>query len=121
MSAATQRTDEPPGHPEMAKKKKKRSPEKLHRQVQDSLQALPYVIEDHRKKGKPVKAFMLRWVSAPMLRLMNRALSAKRYRGEEGEKRKQTDKMRRHLEQKQAAIKHVQGTMQKQQRRQRPQ
>jgi hypothetical protein len=105
----------------MAKKKKKRDPEKLHRQVQDSLQALPFVIEDHKKKGKNVKAFMLRFVSAPMLRLMNRALSAKRYRGEEGEKRKQTDKMRRHLEQKRAAIKHVQGTMQKQQqRRQRP-
>ncbi len=105
----------------MAKKKKKRDPEKLYRQVQDSLQALPYVIEDHRKKGKPVRAFMLRFFSGPMLRLMNRALSAKRYRGEEGEKRKQTDKMRRHLEQKRAAIKHVQGTMQKQQRRQRPQ
>jgi hypothetical protein len=104
----------------MAKKKKKRSPDKLHRQVQDSLQALPYVIEDHRKKGKPVKAFMLRWISSPMLRLMNRALSAKRYRGETGEKRRQTDQMRRHLEQKQAALKHVQGTMQKQQRRQRP-
>ncbi len=102
-------------------KKKKRSPEKLHRQIQDSLQALPYVIEDHRKKGKPVKAFMLRWVSSPILRLMNRALDAKRYRGEAGGKRKQTDKMRRHLEQKRAAIKHVQGTMQKQQRKQRPQ
>jgi hypothetical protein len=101
-------------------KKKKRSPEKLHRQIQDSLQALPYVIEDHRKKGKPIKAFMLRWVSSPILRLMNRALDAKRYRGEEGGKRKQTDKMRRHLEQKRAAIKHVQGTMQKQQRKQRP-
>jgi hypothetical protein len=103
------------------KKKKKRSAEKLHRQVQDSLMALPYVIEDHRKKGKSVKAFMLRYFSGPMLKLMNRALSAKRYRGEEGEKRKQTDQMKRHLEHRQAAMKHVQGIMQKQQRRQRPQ
>ena len=102
------------------KKKKKKSPEKLHRQVQDSLQALPYVIEDHRKKGKTVKAFVLRWVSGPMLKLMNRALSASRYRGEQGEKRKQTEQMRRHLEHKQAAMKHVQGMIQKQQKRQRP-
>lgn len=103
----------------MMAKKKKKSPEKLHRQVQDSLQALPYVIEDHRKKGKPFKAFVLRYVSAPVLRLMNRALNAKRYRGEEGEKRKQTDKMRRHLEQKQAAMRHVQGLLQQQQKQKR--
>ena len=98
-------------------KKKKRSSAELHRQVQDSLQVLPYVIEDHQKKGKRVKAFVIRYLSAPMLRLMNKALNAKRYRGTEGEKQRQTDKMRRHLEQRQAAMRHVQGQMQQQQKR----
>lgn len=107
----------------MAKKKtKKRSSAELHRQVQDSLQVLPHVIEDHRKKGRGVKAFMMRYLSGPMLRLMNKALNAKRYRGKEGEKQKQADQMRRHLEHRQAAMKHVQGQMrqQQQQRRKRP-
>jgi hypothetical protein len=101
------------------KKKKKRSPEQMHRQVQDSLQALPYAVEEQRKTGHPVKAFMLRYLTAPVLRLMNRALSAKRYRGPEGEKRKQTEQMRRHLDQKQQALKHLQGHMKQQQQRRR--
>lgn len=105
----------------MAKsKKKKRSAAELHKQVQDSLQALPYVIEQQKKQGHPVRAALVRFVSGPMLRLMNKALSAKRYRGVEGEKLKQTDRMKRHLEQKQAAIKHVQTHVQGQQRRKRP-
>lgn len=99
------------------KKKKKRTPEQLHRQVQDSLQALPYVIDQQRSTGHPVKAAMLRWVTGPILRVMNRALSAKRYRGEEGGKRKQTDQMRRRLEQKQAAVKQMQDYVQQQKRR----
>ena len=102
-------------------KKKKQSSAKLHRQVQDSLQALPIVIEQQRKQGHGVKAFMLRFVSAPLLRLMNRALSAKRYRGKEGEKVKQTEQMRRHLDQRQAAIKHFQTQVQQTQKRRRPQ
>lgn len=101
------------------KKKKKRSSAELHRQVQDSLQALPYVVEDQRKKGKRVKALMLQYLSAPLLRLMNKALTARRYRGKEGEKQRQSDQMRRHLEQRQAAMKHVQGQLQEQQQRQR--
>jgi hypothetical protein len=117
------------------KKKKKRSSAELHRQVQDSLQALPYVIEDQKKKGHPVKAFVIRYLSGPILRIMNRALNAGRYRGTEGEKQRQTDQMKRHLEQrkmamkqfqthiqqeqKRAAMRHVQSQMQ-QQRRQRP-
>ncbi|CAN5388746.1 hypothetical protein BH24GEM3_BH24GEM3_27620 [soil metagenome] len=98
-------------------KKKKRDPEKMHRQVQDSLQALPYAVEQHQKEGRWAKAFVLRYLSGPMLRLMNRMLGAQRYRGPEGAKLRQTDKMRRHLEQKQAAIKHVQTTMQKSQKK----
>ena len=101
-------------------KKKKRSPEEMHRQVQDSIQALPYAIEHYLKEGKKGRAFMLRYFTGPMLRLMNRALSARRYRGKEGEKLRQTEKMRRHLDQKQQAIKHVQNHLQQQQRRKRP-
>lgn len=105
----------------MAKKKKKkgRSSEDLHRQIQDSVQALPYVIEQQKKEGKRFRAWVLRYLSGPMLRLMNRALSARRYRGKEGQKKKQTEQMRRHLQHKQAAIKHVQGQMQEVQKKQR--
>ena len=102
------------------KKKKKRSAAELHRNVKDSLMALPVVIDDQRKKGHPVKAFMLRFVSGPMLRVMNKALDASRYRGKEGEKTRQTEQMRRHLEHRKAVIKHVQGQMQQQQRKKRP-
>ena len=98
-------------------KKKKRSSSDLHRQVQDSLQMLPFVIDQQKKQGHPVRAFMIRFVSAPVLKVMNKALNAKRYRGKEGEKLRQTDQMRRHLEQKGAALKHVQTQMQSQQRK----
>ena len=102
------------------KKKKKRSSADLHRKVKDSLLVLPHAVEDQKKKGKNVRAFMLRYVSGPMLRLMNKALDAGRYRGKEGEKVRQTEQMRRHLEHRKAAIQHVQGQMQQQQRRKRP-
>jgi hypothetical protein len=101
------------------KKKKKRSSAELHRNVKDSLLALPFVVDEQKKKGKTVKAFMLRYVTAPVLRLMNKALDASRYRGQEGDKTRQTEQMRRHLEHRKAAIKHVQGQMQ-QQKRKRP-
>ncbi len=98
-------------------KKKKRSPEEMHRQIQSSLEALPYAIADHEKKGQRGKAFILRRLSGPMLRLMNRAFGARRYRGTEGEKLRQTEQMRRHLEKKQAAIRHVQNHTQAQKKR----
>jgi hypothetical protein len=103
-----------------AKAKKKRSSSDLHRQVKDSLQALPYVIDQQKKEGHGVRAFFIRYLSGPVLKVMNKALDAKRYRGKEGEKRKQTDQMRRHLDQKGAALKHVQSQLQAQQRRKRP-
>ena len=53
---------------------------------------------------------VMRW-SGPMLRLVNRGLNAKRYRGTQGQKLKQTEQMRRHLDQKRAALKHVQGQL----------
>ncbi len=101
----------------MAKKKKKKSPQQMHRQVQDNLQALPKYIEQQKGEGKNVRAFMLRYVSTPMLRLMNRVMNATRYRGEEGGKRKQTDQMRRRVEQKQAAIRHFQANTPKAKKR----
>jgi hypothetical protein len=103
-----------------ARAKKKRSSSDLHRQVKDSLQALPYVIDQQKKEGHGVRAFFIRYLSGPVLKVMNKALDAKRYRGKEGEKRKQTDQMRRHLDQKGAALKHVQSQLQAQQRRKRP-
>ena len=104
----------------MAKKKKKQSSAELHRQVKDSLQALPYVVEQQKQQGHPVKAFMLRYFSAPMLRLMNRFLDRKRYRGPEGEKLRQTDQMKRHLDQRKQAMKHLQSHIQQEQKRRRP-
>ena len=108
------------GEKKAAPKKKKRTSAQLHRQVQDSLQALPSVVEQQKKEGHPVRAFFIRYLSAPVLKVMNTALNAKRYRGTEGEKLKQTDQMKRHLEQKAAALKHVQTQIQAQQRRKRP-
>ena len=102
------------------KKKKKRSSAELHRNVKDSLLALPYAIEEQKKQGKGVRAFMLRYVTGPVLRVMNKTLDASRYRGKEGEKTKQTEQMRRHLEHRRAAMKHVQGQIQQQQRKKRP-
>ena len=96
----------------MAKKKKKRCASTMHRQVQDSVQALPYVIEQQKKEGKRVRAFILRYFSGPMLRMVNRLLNASRYRGKEGQKLKQTEQMRRHLDHKKAAVKHVQAQIQ---------
>ena len=105
----------------MAKPKKpKKSAGKMHRQVQDSVMALPYVIEQQKKEGKKFKAFMLRYISAPLLRLMNRILNARRYRGEEGQKLKQTEQMRRHLDHKAAAMKHVQAQLDAVQKKKRP-
>ena len=101
------------------KKKKKRSAAELHRNVKDSLLALPYAVEEQRKQGKPVRAFMLRYLTGPVLRVMNKTLDASRYRGQEGEKTKQTEQMRRHLEHRKAAMKHVQGQLQQQQQKRR--
>jgi hypothetical protein len=92
-------------------KKKKRSTEAMLKQVQDSLQVMPYYIEQQRAEGKWFKAFMLRYISSPMLRLMNRALGSRRYKGTEGAKLKQTDYMRRHLQQKNQARQQIQEMM----------
>lgn len=92
-------------------KKKKRSSEQMLRQVQDSLQVMPYYIEQQRTEGKWFRAFMLRYVSSPVLKLINRALGSRRYKGPEGAKLKQTDYMRRHLQQKTQARKQIEDMM----------
>ena len=101
------------------KKKKRLSAEKIHRQLQDQVQALPHFIDQQKKEGKWFRAFMLRYVSGPMWRLLNRFLNARRYRGEAGQKLKQTEQMRRHLDHRKAAVKHMHDQMQAAQKRQR--
>ena len=76
------------------KKKKKRSSAQLHRNVKDSLLALPFAIDEQKKQGKPVRAFLLRYLTGPVLRVMNKTLDASRYRGKEGETTMQTEQMR---------------------------
>lgn len=101
------------------KKKKRMSAEKVHRQLQDQVQALPYFIDQQKKEGKWFRAFMLRYVTGPIWRTVNRILNARRYRGEEGQKLKQTEQMRRHLDHRKAALKHMQDQMQAVQKKQR--
>ena len=97
-------------------KKKKRDPAQMHRQIQDSLQALPYALADHEQKGKRGKALMLKYVGAPLLKLMNKFLNRSRYKGAEGAKLKQAELAKRHLEQRQQALRHVQGQIQQAQK-----
>ena len=97
-------------------KKNKRSAADMHRQVQDSLQALPHYLADLEKKGEKRKLFMTRYLGAPLLRLMNGVLNRTRYKGTEGQKLKQAEQLRRHMEQRKQALKYVQGEMQKAQK-----
>jgi len=96
--------------------KKKRSAADMHRQVQDSLQALPHYLADLERKGERRKLFMTRFIGAPLLRLMNRIFNRTRYKGTEGQKLKQAEQLRRHMELRKQAMKHVQGEMQKAQK-----
>jgi hypothetical protein len=99
-------------------KKKKQSLEERHRQLQNQVQALPYAIAQMEKEGKRGKAFMLKYVSGPIVRFMNRMMDRQRYAGPEGVKLKQSEKMKRHLEQRQKAMEYVQGELRKNQKRQ---
>ena len=99
-------------------KKKKLSPEQMHRQLQDNVQALPHVISQLEKDGKRGQAFLLRYVRGPIMRFMFRMSDKQRYKGPEGTKLKQSDQMKRHLEQRQKAMEYYQGEMKRQQQRQ---
>jgi hypothetical protein len=103
----------------MAKpKKKKATPEQMHRNLQDNVQALPYAIAQMEKEGKRGKAFLLKYVTGPWMRLMKRILDRQRYKGDEGAKLKQTEQMKRHLEQRQKAVEYMQAQIRQQQQRQ---
>jgi hypothetical protein len=100
----------------MAKKKKKLSAQDMHRNVQDNLQALPYAVAEYERQGKPWRARIVKWLGGPILRIINRVLSSQRYKGAEGQKLKQSEQMKRHLDQRKKAMQYVQGEMQKMQK-----
>ena len=102
----------------MAKtKKKKLSPEEQHRQLADQVQAIPYVIEDYKAKGKWFRAWVVRYLAGPMVRFQKRMLDKQRYSGTSGQKLKQAEQMKRHLEQRRKAMEFMQGEMQRQQKK----
>jgi hypothetical protein len=102
----------------MAKNKKPRiSPEERHRQLQDQVQALPYVIADFEAKGQKRKAFMVKYVAGPVIRLMKRLMDRQRYKGTEGQKLKQAEQMKRHLEMRRKQVEFMQGEMARQQKK----
>ena len=98
-------------------KKKKLSPEERHRQLQDYVEALPYAHSELRSQGKWFKAFVLRYLTGPVLRLMNGLMNRQRYRGTEGQKLKQSERMKRHLDQRRKAMEYIQGEMKRAQKK----
>src|SRR5687767_14394844 len=104
---ATWRRIRPPeSHTKMAekKKKKKRSAAEMHRTVQDQVQALPFAVSHLEKEGKRTQAFIVKYLTGPVLRFINKLMNRSRYKGPEGQKRKQSEQMKRHLEQRQKAV-----------------
>jgi hypothetical protein len=102
----------------MATKKKKPSPEEMHRNLQDTVQALPLYIAQLEKEGKRGQAFVMKYIRGPIMRFMYRMSGKQRYKGPEGTKLKQSDQMKRHLEQRQKAMEYYQGEMKRAQQRQ---
>ena len=100
-----------------ARKKLKKPLDQQHRELQDQVQAIPYVIEDYKAKGKWFRAFMVRFVAGPMLRFQKRLLDRQRYSGTQGQKLKQAEQMKRHLEQRRKAMEFMQGEIQRQQKK----
>lgn len=100
-------------------KKKKPSVEERHRQLQDQVQALPYAVAEYEKRGQRFKAFALKYLTGPVLRLMKKMMDRQRYRGTEGEKLKQSEQMKRHLDMRRQALDHVQKQMREAQKTQR--
>jgi len=100
------------------KKKKKRTSAEMHRTVQDNLQALPFAVQQMEKEGKKGRAFIVKYITGPVLKVVNRMMNATRYKGAEGAKLKQSEQMKRHLEQRQKAMEYMHGEMKKNQRRQ---
>jgi hypothetical protein len=99
------------------KKKKRRTAAEMHRAVQDNVQALPYAVTHLQKEGKRTQAFIVRWITGPVLRLINRLMNRTRYKGPEGQKLKQSEHMKRHLEMRQKAVDHMQGEIRRMQKK----
>lgn len=100
-----------------ARKKLKKPLDQQHRDLQDQVEAIPYVIDDHRRNGRWFKAFVVRWLAAPMLRFQKRTLDKQRYGGTQGQKLKQAEQMKRHLEQRRKAMEYMQVQMTAQQKK----
>ncbi|HEU0015810.1 MAG TPA: hypothetical protein VFQ45_19180 [Longimicrobium sp.] len=100
-----------PSDAQSKKKKKKVSPEEKHRQLQERVEALPYAITHLQGEGKWFRAGIVKYLAGPMLRMMNRMMDRQRYRGPTGQKLKQSEQMKRHLEQRRKAMEYIQGEM----------
>lgn len=98
-------------------KKPKKTPEEKHRELQDQVQALPYVIADFEAKGQKRKAFMVKYVAGPIIRMMKRLMDRQRYSGSEGQKLKQKEQMKRHLEVRRKQVEFMQNEMARQQKK----
>ena len=103
---------------EPKKKKKKKSAAEMHRTVQDQVQALPFAVAHLEKEGKRTQAFIVKYLTGPVLRLVNKLMNRTRYKGTDGAKLKQSEQMKRHLEQRQKAVDYMQTELRKAQKRQ---
>jgi hypothetical protein len=102
----------------MAKKKKtKLTPEQRHHQLQEQVEALPMHLDLLRSQGKWFRAFMVRAFAAPILRMMKRMMDRQRYRGKPGQKLKQAEQMKRHLDRQRKAMEYMQGEITRQQKK----
>lgn len=99
------------------RKKLKKPLDQQHRELQDQVDAIPYVIEDYKAKGKWFRAFIVRYVAGPMVRWQKRHMDKTRYAGPSGQKLKQAEQMKRHLEQRRKAMEFMQGEMLRQQKK----
>ena len=100
-----------------ARKKLKKPLDQQHRDLQDQVEAIPYVIDDHKNNGRWFKALVVRYVAAPMVRFQKRLLDKQRYGGPQGQKLKQSEQMKRRLEVKRKQLEYIQGEMQRQQKK----
>ena len=99
------------------RKKLKKPLDQQHRELQDQAEAIPFVIEDYKAKGKWFRALVVRYLAGPMVRFQKRLLDKQRYTGTSGQKLKQAEQMKRHLEQRRKAMEFMQGEMQRQQKK----
>ena len=98
-------------------KKPKLTEEQQHRQLREQVEALPYVVTDHRTNGRWFKAFLVERLVGPMIRFQKRTLDKKRYAGADGQKLKQSEAMKRRLEMQRKQMEFMQGEMARQQKK----